>query len=53
MNELDKGQELQGGTEAQEVGDQVKRLVAYFAIAAVGAVLVALCLLVLYLMGVF
>jgi hypothetical protein len=53
MNDLEREQELPEETEAQEVGDQMKRLVAYFAIAAVGAVLVALCLLVLYLMGVF
>ncbi len=53
MNDLGKGQESQEPTDPQEVGNQMKRLVAYFAIAAVGAVLVALCVLVLNLMGVF
>jgi hypothetical protein len=52
MSDLDKEQEPPEEIEPQEVGDQMKRLVAYFAIAAVGAVLIALCLLVLYLMGV-
>jgi hypothetical protein len=53
VNDLDSGQEPQEETEPKEVGSEMKRLVAYFAIAAVAALLVALCLLVLYAMGVF
>ena len=53
MNDLDKGQEPQEHTEAKEVGNQMKVLVAWFAIAAVGAMLIAMCVLVLLLIGVF
>jgi hypothetical protein len=53
MSDLEKGQEPNEQTEAQEVGNQMKTLVAWFAIAAVGAVLIALCVLVLFLIGVF
>ena len=53
MNDLDSGQEPQEEIEPKEVGNQIMRLVAYFAIAAVVGLLVALCLLVLFLMGVF
>jgi hypothetical protein len=53
MNDLDNGQEPQEELQPKEVGNQMMRLVAYFAIAAVVALLVALCLLVLFLMGVF
>lgn len=53
MNDLDNGQEPQEETDPKEVGNQMMRLVAYFAIAAVAALVVVLCLLVLYAMGVF
>jgi hypothetical protein len=57
MTEEEKGQEIQDPQEAPvepaDVGNQLMRTVAYLAIAAVGAVLVALCVLVLYLMGIF
>ena len=42
------------GTPAdpKEVGNQLMRVVAWFAVAAVVALVVALCLLVLYAMGI-
>jgi cobalamin biosynthesis Mg chelatase CobN len=39
--------------ETKEVMQGLGRTVAWFAVAAVGALVVVLCLLVLYLMGVF
>ena len=39
-------------TEPKEVGNQLMRVVAWIAVAAVGALVVGLCLLVLSLMGV-
>jgi hypothetical protein len=57
MSEEEKGLETQDPQEAPvepaDVGNQLMRTVAYLAIAAVGAVLVALCVLILYLMGIF
>ena len=53
MNDLDSGQEPQEELEPKEVGNQMLRLVAYFAIAAVVVLVIVLCLLVLYAMGIF
>ena len=50
MTEHDNGPEEQ--TEPKEVGNQLMRMVAWFAVAAVGALVVGLCLLVLSLTGV-
>ena len=51
MNEEVNGPETQ--TEPEEVGNRLMRMVAWFAVAAVVALVIALCLLVLYLIGVF
>ena len=51
MNEQESRPETQ--TEPSDVGNQLMRTVAWIAIAAVVALVAALCLLVLYLMGVF
>jgi hypothetical protein len=54
MSEEENGPETQEApVEPKDVGNQLMRTVAYLAIAAVGAVLVALCVLILYLMGIF
>ena len=51
MTEQENGPEAQ--TEAKEVGNQMMRTVAWFAVAAVVALVIALCVLVLYAMGIF
>jgi hypothetical protein len=50
MTEEANGSEEQ--TEPREVGNQLMRIVAWIAVAAVVALVVGLCLLVLSLMGV-
>ena len=51
MSEQETGPEA--GGDPKEVGNQMMRTVAWFAVAAVVALVIALCLLVLYLAGVF
>ena len=49
MSEQENGPE--GGGDPKEVGNQMMRLVAWFAVAAVVMLVIALCVLVLYAMG--
>jgi hypothetical protein len=51
MNEQENGPET--GGEPKEVGNQMMRTVAWFAVAAVAALVITLCVLVLYAMGIF
>jgi Na+/H+-dicarboxylate symporter len=51
MNEQENG--LATGGDPKEVGNQMMRTVAWFAVAAVVALVIALCALVLYAMGIF
>jgi hypothetical protein len=51
MTEQGNGPETE--LEPKEVGNQMMRLVAWFAVAAVIALVIALCVLVLYAMGIF
>jgi hypothetical protein len=41
------------GGDPKEVGNQLMRTVAWFAVAAVMVLVIALCVLVLYVMGIF
>ena len=41
------------GGDPKEVGNQMMRMVAWFAVAAVVGLVIALCALVLYAMGIF
>jgi hypothetical protein len=41
------------GTEPEDVGNRLMQTVAWFAIAAVAVLVIALCALVLYAMGIF
>jgi hypothetical protein len=50
MTEQENGPETH--TDPKEVGNQLMRTVAWLAVAAVGALVVALCILVLYVMGI-
>jgi hypothetical protein len=51
MNEQENGPET--GGDPKEVGNQMMRLVAWLAVAAVLALVIALCVLVLNAMGIF
>lgn len=51
MNEQESNPETQA--EPKEVGNQMMRTVAWFAVAAVVVLVIALCVLVLYAMGIF
>jgi hypothetical protein len=51
MTEQEDGQETP--LEPREVGNQLMRTVAWLAVAAVVALVVGLCLLILYLIGAF
>lgn len=51
MTEQENGPEP--GTDPKEVGNQLMRTVAWFAVAAVVILVIALCALVLYAMGIF
>jgi hypothetical protein len=51
VNEEENGPETQ--TEPKEVGNQLMRTVAWFAVAAVVVLVIALCVLVLSVTGVF
>lgn len=48
-----QGNDQETPVEPKEVGNQLMRTVAWLAVAGVAAMLVALCVLVLYLIGVF
>ena len=50
MNE--EGNGLEAGGDPKEVGNQLMRTVAWFAVAAVAVLVVVLCLLALYAMGI-
>lgn len=50
MSEQENGPEA--GGDPKEVGNQMMRLVAWLAVAAVVALVIALCVLVLYAMGI-
>ena len=50
MTEQENGPESE--LEPKEVGNQIMRLVAWFAVAAVVALVVTLCVLVLYATGI-
>ena len=41
------------GGDPKEVGNQMMRTVAWFAVAAVVVLVIVLCILVLYVMGIF
>ena len=51
MTEQENGPEVE--TEAKEVGNQLMKTVAWLAVAAVVALVIGLCALVLYAMGIF
>lgn len=51
MTEQENRPEAQ--TEAKEVGSRLMRTVAWLAVAAVVALVIVLCILVLYAMGIF
>ena len=51
MTEQENGPEAQ--TEAKEVGNRLMQTVAWLAVAAVVVLVIALCALVLYAMGIF
>ena len=51
MNDMELREDPETEADAKEVGNQLMRWVAYSAIAAVAAMVVALCVLVLYLIG--
>jgi hypothetical protein len=50
MTEQGSGPETH--TDPKEVGDRLLRTVAWLAVAAVAALVIALCILVLYVMGI-
>ena len=50
MNEQENGPEA--GGDPKEVGNRLMRTVAWFAVAAVVGLVIALCVLVLYAMGI-
>lgn len=51
MSEQQNGPDA--GGDPKEVGNQLMRTVAWFAVAAVMVLVIALCVLVLYVMGIF
>jgi hypothetical protein len=51
MSERENGPET--GGDPKEVGNQMMRTLAWVAVAAVVALVIALCVLVLYAMGIF
>lgn len=51
MSEQENGPETE--VEPKEVGNQLMRMVAWLAVAAVVTLVIALCVLVLYAMGIF
>jgi ATP/ADP translocase len=51
MSEQENGPEA--GGDPKQVGNQVMRTVAWFAVAAVVVLVIVLCILVLYAIGIF
>jgi len=51
VTEQENGLEAQ--TEAKEAGNRLMQMVAWLAVAAVVVLVIALCVLVLYIMGIF